>query len=130
MTAQESKGFEIALYEAKHLVSVRIWGHWDRKLTKTYRHALGEKLDDVCKNGEEWWVLVNVTAFHPRTENVERMLCEQIETVSRRGIKKIAYLGTGAAVQLQFNQLFQKVVVPQCAFFEAQECAMHWLLSE
>lgn len=130
MTSQESTGFEITFHDTKHIVGVRTWGYWDGDLIKTYGNALGEKLDDIRETGEEWWILVDVTALHPQTEDVERMLCEQIHTASQRGIKKIACLGTGAAFQGRFNRLFQKVVVPQCAFFETQESAVQWLLSE
>jgi hypothetical protein len=47
ITTQESKGFEIILHDAKHIVRIRTWGCWDRELAKTYGNALGEKLDEI-----------------------------------------------------------------------------------
>lgn len=130
MTAQESKGFEITLHDAKHIVRVRTWGCWDMELAKIYGNALGEKIDEIRENDEEWCVLVDVTAFHPRSEDVQRMMCEHLETASKRGIKKIAYLGTRSVVQLRLNRLFREIEMPLHAFFESQDGALQWLLSE
>lgn len=130
MTAQNSKGFEITLHEANHLIRVRTWGYWDRELAKTCGNALEERIDSICERGEEWNVLVDVTALRPQTEDVQRIMREQIETASQRGIKKIAYLGTGETFHLRFELLFQEAEPPQYAFFEMQGDAVHWLLSE
>lgn len=128
MTAQESKGFEITFHEAKHLIRVRSWGCWDRELAKTYRHALDERIGNICGDDRAWNMLVDVRAFHPQSEDVQHMLNEQIDTASRCGIKKIAYLGIGDAAHIQLNRLFRKTEIPQYALFEKYEDAVQWLL--
>lgn len=127
MTAQDSKGFEMTHHDTHRLVTVRMWGHWDQELTRTFRHALGETLDETCKDCEEWKILMDVTAFHLQADAMERMLCEQIEAANRSRIRKIAFLGIMTAVQQRLDQLFQQPISPQCEFFQTREDALQWL---
>jgi hypothetical protein len=128
MAVQDSQGFEVAHYDTQHLVSVRMWGQWDRELTRTFQHALGETLEELGQDGEEWWVLIDVTAFQLQFDTMEWMLCEQIETVSRRGIRKMAYYGMEPDIQPYVTRVLQKIALPRCACFGAYDDALQWLL--
>ena len=130
MIAQESKGFEITLHDAQHIVRIRTWGCWDVELAKTYRGALREKIKEICDNDKQWGVLVDVTSLSPRSEDVQWMIDEPLAPAGKQGIKKLAYLGTKPAVQLRLTRRFRETDIPRYAFFKSQDEALRWLLSK
>jgi hypothetical protein len=100
------------------------------ELAKTYRGALRERIKEIYDNGKQWGVLVDVTALSPRSEDVQRMIDEPLVPAGKQGIKKLAYLGTKPAVQLQLTRRFRETDIPRYAFFKSQDEALRWLLSE
>lgn len=131
MAATKSKGFEIVLNQAKHILKTRAWGFWDEEFAKRYRSALTEKIEEIHVSEKGWYALADFIKFHPQSEEVQSMIREQIATASKQGMKKIAYLGKKRMIQLRFNHLFfQKSDILVHAFIESEEEAIRWLLSE
>jgi hypothetical protein len=128
MSVQGSKGFKVTHHDTHHIVSVRMWGQWDRELTRTFRHTLRETLEETCQDGGEWMVLIDAAAIQLQPDDMEHMLCKQIETVSDRGIRKMAYYGVKPGIQPRFDSLFQKIALPLCACFLSRNDALQWLL--
>ncbi len=131
MAASNNKGFKISLDPTRHLLRVRAWGFWDAEFAKKYKSALTEKIEELCVHGEEWYALVDFTAFfYPRSTDVQRIISTQIASADRQGMKKIAYLEKRSVVQLLLNRLFRERDPQRHAFFESEEQALHWLLNE
>ena len=130
MTAHDSKGFEITLHDAKHLIRIRTWGDWNRELLKTCGEALQERVDSLCGNSATWNILVDATALSPQSDDAQRIMCEQITAASQRKIRRIAYLGTGVTVRFRSDPPAQEAEFPQYACFATYEGAVRWLLSE
>ncbi len=127
---ENSKGFEIAVDPVGRILRVRAWGFWDATFIKKYAYALTEKTEELSANGGEWAALVNVTAFCPHSANIQRMMCQQIMSAGKMGLKKLAYVVKGTITQLQLNNIFLTSPIQRRFFLESEQDAMQWLLNE
>ncbi len=130
MATENSKGFEIALDTTRHILQVSAWGFWDAEFVKKYNSAFTEKVEELRANGEEWYALMDLTGFYPRSAEVQHILREQITSAKKQGLKKLVYLGERSVVQLQLNRLFLASEIQQYFFTESEEEAFQWLLNE
>jgi hypothetical protein len=130
MTTLHPQGFEITLHDPQRLVSIRIWGDWDAEFAGKYGDALEEKIADIREHDREWCVLVDLTAFAPRSEDARQIVRQQTAAAGKQRMKKIAYVGAALAAQLRFNKHVRETETPSCACFESHADALQWLLSQ
>ena len=131
MAAKNHKGFKISLDRTRHVLRTRAWGFWDKEFAQKYKSALTEEVEELCARGEEWYALVDLTAFfYPRATEVQHILDAQIAPAQTQGMKKIAYLEKRSVVRSLLDRLFREGDVQKHAFFESEEQALHWLSNE
>jgi hypothetical protein len=127
MAAENSKGFQIATELTLRILRVRAWGSWDVDFVKKYWYAFTEKLEEIQAGGSEWSLLINFTALNPLSEDVQRIVHEQIALAEQHGMKKLVYLGKKSTVQLQPSRPDASY---QYSTIEDEEQALQWLLNE
>ncbi len=121
MAPENGKGFEIALNTARHILRVRAWGFWDVEFVRKFDRAFTEKAEELQVSAKEWFALVDLTAFRPHSEEVQRMLREQLATAKKFGMKKLVYLGKKPMTQSQLKRLFLTGDTQKCSFVESEE---------
>ena len=124
-----NKGFAISLDTTRNIVKVQAWGFWDVDLVKKYQKAFTEKLRELRANGNEWYALIDVREFLPRSEEVQQMMNDHIITMQKEGMQKIGYLGERSMVQIRLNRQFREEEMKMSAFFESEYEAIRWLLN-
>jgi hypothetical protein len=125
-----TKGFEIATDIRRHLLRVTLWGLWDADIAKKYKYAMREKIEEITKNDNEWYALVDFTRCYPRSDEVQDMLREQLAAAKEQGMKKIVYFGDKSAIQLQLDRVFPISNLQKDSFVESEEEVIQWLLSD
>ena len=127
MAAENSKGIQIAVELTLRILRVRAWGSWDLDFTKKYWYAFTEKLEEIQASGFEWSLLINFTALKPLSEDVQRIVHEQIALAEQHGMKKLVFLGKKSTVQLRSSR---PDASDQYSTIEDEEQALQWLLNE
>jgi hypothetical protein len=130
MTTSNTKGFEIATDIRRHLLRVTLWGLWDTDLAKKYKYAMREKIEEIRKNGNGWYALVDFTRCYPRSEEVQDMLREPLVAAKEQGMKKIIYLGDKSVVQSRLDRVFPISNFQEDFFVESEEEAIQWLVEK
>jgi hypothetical protein len=121
----DSRGFEVSLDRAHHILRIRSWGIWDIAVADAYKSAMRKAFGSL--RGRPWAVLSDRRRSSPQSEAVQAIIHDVMEEASKAGRTRAAVLIESASAKLQMRRLATETHVPQ-RYFASESEALAWLL--
>ena len=128
--AEHEKGFEIAFDAETSMLRLRLWGLWDTEVGQNLVWEFKKHVQNVSTMNTTWYVLADLTEFPPQFGEVQQYLSEAMLLAKQHGMKKGARIVANTITKMQIARLSRETGVPESFFFQSEEAAIHWLLSE
>ncbi|GAC1582359.1 MAG: hypothetical protein NVS3B20_26950 [Polyangiales bacterium] len=120
----ERGGFEAIAEKGRHLLVVRLWGHWDEAIARQFVAAVESLGADLSR--KSWGSLVDSRRFMVQSPAIQELRQESVQRAVVLGCTKMAVLVTSAVYKLQFKRM-SRIANVHTEFFVDEKAALAWL---
>jgi len=127
---KKNKGFQISIDTTKHVLKIRLWGHWDVELGKEYLKELQEQIKNVNEKEKDWYLLMDLTEYLPQSQEIQNIIAEGLAILKEDKVEKRAILVHETIIQIPTETLSGKTRLQVYSYFQSEDDAVQWLLNE
>lgn len=121
-------GFEVSYDSTRRILYLRMWGLWDEPLAIRYRDTVLSAMKPLSP-ARPSFVLADLSRYPTQKPAVQKYHSELMGKSAAHGITRSANLVAGTLTSMQIRRLSQESGIAEFSFFQDEEKAVKWLLS-
>jgi len=125
----EQSGFSVSYDAQTRILYFRMWGTWDEPLAVKYRDAVMMVMRPLTPERQSF-VLADLTRYPTQKPAVQKYHAELMSRSAGHGIYRSANLVAATLTSMQIRRLSQESGVAEFSFFQDEQKAITWLLSD
>jgi hypothetical protein len=128
--ANNERGFQIDLDQARAIVKIRIWGVWNRALAEQYTQTLTAYFEQIKASQRQWRVLIDVSRYPLQLPEIQAVISQGVSRLQAYTTRKRAILVNGAITQFRPPDFMRGAGLRIYSYFRSEDDAIRWLLDE
>ncbi len=122
-------GFRVHYDPKTRILYLRMWGMWDDALALKFRDAVTEARKPLRASVPSF-VLADLSRYPTQRPSVQKVHGDLMSKSAIHGILRSANLVAGMLTSMQIRRLSQESGLAEFSFFQDEQTAIRWLLSD
>jgi len=122
-------GFQVSYDIKTRILYLRMWGLWDEPLGLLFRDAVTEARKPL-RASHPSFVLADLRRYPTQKPAIQKIHAELMAKSESHGILRSANLVTEVLSSMQIRRLSHEGKLVEFSFFDSEESAVDWLLSD
>jgi CRISPR/Cas system CSM-associated protein Csm4 (group 5 of RAMP superfamily) len=129
--AAPKPGYAISIDAPNKVLKMRLWGMWDTTTAQRFEQEAREKIQEIGRQTPDGWdTMVDLSDFPPQRDEVQEMTNRVMQLEKTHGMNRGASVTKKAMTKHQVQRLAKQQGFDPGSFFQSEDEAMRWLLSQ